>query len=81
MTTSYETPILIDSGHRIRVLTIRTDVLHSLGVPSLGIKLDASPGRIRITIIERAIPGIFLGSCYELCGSGHRAIPLHILSL
>lgn len=77
--SSYESPILIVNNKRIRILTIRTDVLHSLGIPSLGIKLDAAPGRIRITILESSIPGVFLGSCYELCGSGHRAIPIHLV--
>jgi heme/copper-type cytochrome/quinol oxidase subunit 2 len=78
---SYEYPILIERKSDTRVLTIRTDVLHSLGIPRLGIKLDASPGRISITVLEASIPGIFLGSCYELCGRGHRAIPLHFVSL
>lgn len=76
---SYESPILLKSGEDVRILTIRTDVLHSLGIPSLGIKLDTSPGRIRITILECSIPGMFIGSCYELCGSGHSSIPLHLI--
>jgi len=75
---SYDSPLLLGLNKRIRILTIRTDVLHSLGIPRLGIKLDASPGRIRITLLESSIPGVFLGSCYELCGRGHRAIPIHI---
>jgi len=79
--TSYESPILVNRRKSTRFLTIRTDVLHSLGIPRLGIKLDTSPGRIRITIIEASLPGVFLGSCYELCGRGHRAIPIHILCL
>jgi len=77
--TSYESPVLIRTRKPIRFLTIRTDVLHSLGIPRLGIKLDTSPGRVRISIVESSLPGTFLGSCYELCGRGHRAIPIHIL--
>jgi len=76
---SYESPLLIKRGCDFRVLTVRTDVLHSLGIPRLGVKLDASPGRIRITVLESSIPGRFLGSCYELCGRGHRAMPIHFL--
>jgi len=78
---SYDSPILFKSMMDVRVLTIRRDVLHSLGVPRLGIKLDAAPGRIRITMLESSFPGGFLGSCYELCGRGHRAMPLHLVSL
>jgi len=79
--SSYESPLLINHSERLRILTVRTDVLHSLGIPRLGVKLDAAPGRISITIMESASPGIFLGSCYELCGRGHGAIPIHFLCL
>jgi len=79
VSASFESPLVLTRGTLTRVLTIRTDVLHSLGIPSLGIKLDASPGRIRITNIEPLTPGLFLGSCYELCGRGHRAIPINVL--
>lgn len=78
---SYESPLLIKRGVDTRILTIRTDVLHSLGIPRIGLKLDASPGRIRITVLESLIPGMFLGSCYELCGRGHRAMPIHFLAI
>jgi len=77
---SYESPLLLRRIKDTRILTIRTDVLHSLGIPRLGVKLDASPGRIRITVLESSFPGAFLGSCYELCGSGHRAMPINFLS-
>jgi len=77
---SYESPLLLRRIKDTRILTIRTDVLHSLGIPRLGVKLDASPGRIRITVLESSFPGVFLGSCYELCGSGHRAMPINFLS-
>jgi len=81
LVTSYESPLVINRIKDTRILTIRTDVLHSLGIPSLGVKLDASPGRIRIAVLECSFPGVFIGSCYELCGRGHRAMPIHISSL
>jgi len=79
--SSYESPLLLKRSFDTRILTIRTDVLHSLGIPSLGVKLDASPGRIRITVLEISTPGVYLGSCYELCGRGHRAMPIHLISI
>jgi cytochrome c oxidase subunit 2 len=78
---AYETPIILKSDTITRVITISTDVLHSLGIPRLGIKLDAMPARISITILESDIQGSFVGSCYELCGRGHSSIPLHVLCL
>jgi len=78
---AYESPVLLKRIQDTRVITVRTDVLHSLGLPRLGVKLDASPGRIRTTIIKTFSPGVYLGSCYELCGRGHRAMPIHILAV
>jgi cytochrome c oxidase subunit 2 len=78
---AYETPIVTFVGLDNRVITIRTDVLHSLGLPKMGIKLDAAPGRIRRSTFNNLVPGVVVGSCYELCGSGHRAIPINVLAI
>ncbi len=75
---SYENPVVLSKGLS-RVLLTRTDVLHSLGIPRLGVKLDSSPGRLNTTMIEVMGQGLLSGSCYELCGRGHRAIPVIIL--
>jgi cytochrome c oxidase subunit 2 len=75
---SFDSPALIKSLRMIRVLVSRTDVLHSLGLPSLGVKLDSIPGRLNATVIESGL-GLLAGSCYELCGRGHSAIPIFIL--
>eukprot|EP00444_Apocalathium_aciculiferum_P010109 CAMPEP_0183386152 /NCGR_PEP_ID=MMETSP0370-20130417/2106_1 /TAXON_ID=268820 /ORGANISM="Peridinium aciculiferum, Strain PAER-2" /LENGTH=176 /DNA_ID=CAMNT_0025564375 /DNA_START=69 /DNA_END=599 /DNA_ORIENTATION=- len=60
----------------IRFLVTGQDVLHSFSVPSLGIKSDATPGRInRInTFIQRE--GVFYGQCSELCGTLHGFMPI-----
>lgn len=77
--SSLDIPVLFRNITLNRVLVIRSDVLHSLGIPGLGVKLDSCPGRINGTIfISRH--GLFLGSCYELCGRGHRAIPISFLT-
>jgi cytochrome c oxidase subunit 2 len=78
-TAAYEVPILIQSGIVTRILVTSTDVLHSVGIPSFGLKLDSVPGRLNRTSVEANFPGQFIGSCYELCGRGHRVIPLHAL--
>lgn len=65
----------------IRVLVTAADVLHSWAVPSLGVKLDACPGRLNQTslFIERA--GYYYGQCSELCGVNHAFMPIGILAL
>lgn len=76
---AYETPLLIVSNTIARLLVTRTDVLHSIGVPAFGLKLDSVPGRLNVTTVETLLPGFFVGSCYELCGRGHRVMPLNVL--
>lgn len=60
----------------IRFLVTSADVIHSWTIPSLGIKIDAIPGRLNqiFSIINR--PGIYFGQCSEICGANHRFIPI-----
>ena len=62
----------------IRFLISSEDVIHSWTIPSIGIKIDATPGRISqvITLINR--PGILVGQCREICGANHSFIPIFI---
>eukprot|EP00928_Gymnodinium_smaydae_P096683 TRINITY_DN858_c0_g1_i3.p1 TRINITY_DN858_c0_g1~~TRINITY_DN858_c0_g1_i3.p1 ORF type:complete len:294 (-),score=45.85 TRINITY_DN858_c0_g1_i3:62-901(-) len=60
----------------IRFLVTGQDVLHSWSVPALGVKTDATPGRINriTTFIQRE--GVFYGQCSELCGTLHGFMPI-----
>jgi len=62
----------------IRVLVTSTDVLHCWAVPSLGVKIDAIPGRINQTSLYIKRPGVFHGQCSELCGVNHGFMPIVI---
>ena len=73
-----ETPVFLPRGKVVRILLSRSDVLHSLGLPSLGVKLDSVPGRINSTIIDGS-SRVSIGSCYELCGTGHSAMPVSFI--
>lgn len=73
---SYQTPLKLSTHGLFRVSITRRDVLHALGFPRLGIKIDSVPGRTNTVLIEKLTPGRIVGSCYELCGMGHRRIPL-----
>lgn len=79
--SSFDYPIVFAKNKIIRVVVTRRDVLHSLGLPSLSLKLDATPGRLNATTLESVAPGLLQGSCFELCGSGHRAIPIYAIAL
>nr|YP_009116605.1 cytochrome c oxidase subunit 2 [Polynemus paradiseus]BAQ20932.1 cytochrome c oxidase subunit 2 [Polynemus paradiseus] len=75
---------LLDADHRmviptdspIRVLISAEDVLHSWAVPTLGIKMDAVPGRLNQTTFTSSRPGVFYGQCSEICGANHSFMPV-----
>lgn len=74
-TTNYLlTPVNIPT----RVLVTSGDVLHSWTVPSLGVKVDACPGRLNEVILVPARTGTFYGQCSEICGRNHRFIPIEV---
>nr|YP_004934962.1 cytochrome c oxidase subunit II [Pielomastax zhengi]ADZ62104.1 cytochrome oxidase subunit II [Pielomastax zhengi] len=64
----------------IRILTSASDVLHSWAVPSLGIKIDATPGRLNQAMFYISRPGLLYGQCSEICGANHSFMPIVIES-
>ena len=66
---------------QIRVLVTAADVLHSWTVPALGVKIDATPGRLNQTNFFINRPGLFFGQCSEICGANHSFIPIVIESI
>nr|AMW68049.1 cytochrome c oxidase subunit II [Myiodactylus osmyloides] len=66
---------------QIRILVTAADVLHSWTVPALGVKIDATPGRLNQTNFFINRPGIFFGQCSEICGANHSFMPIVIESI
>ena len=68
--------LLLPIKTHIQVYVTAADVLHCWTVPSLGVKLDACPGRLNqvSTYIKRA--GVFYGQCSEICGINHGFMPI-----
>jgi cytochrome c oxidase subunit 2 len=60
----------------VRLLITSGDVLHSWGIPSLGVKMDAVPGRLNQVSIFLKREGVFYGQCSELCGVNHGFMPI-----
>ena len=60
----------------IRVLVTSRDVLHAWAMPSLGLKVDAVPGRLNQLSVEISSAGVFYGQCSEICGANHRFMPI-----
>lgn len=67
---------VIPLNTQIRALVTASDVIHSWAVPSLGVKVDAIPGRLNQLRFIRLRPGLLYGQCSEICGANHRFIPI-----
>nr|YP_009159440.1 cytochrome c oxidase subunit II [Palaemon serenus]AKQ09485.1 cytochrome c oxidase subunit 2 [Palaemon serenus] len=65
---------------QIRVLITAADVIHSWTVPSLGVKVDAIPGRLNQLSFQMNRPGLFYGQCSEICGANHSFMPIVVES-
>nr|YP_009347377.1 cytochrome c oxidase subunit II [Aporia bieti]APU93485.1 cytochrome c oxidase subunit II [Aporia bieti]WGL40190.1 cytochrome c oxidase subunit II [Aporia hippia] len=73
--------IILPMNNQIRILITSTDVIHSWTIPSLGVKVDANPGRLNQTNFFINRPGIFFGQCSEICGTNHSFMPIVIESI
>nr|AAL07890.1 cytochrome oxidase subunit II [Dryadula phaetusa]AAW71766.1 cytochrome oxidase subunit 2 [Dryadula phaetusa]AJO66589.1 cytochrome oxidase subunit 2 [Dryadula phaetusa] len=68
--------IILPMNNQIRILVTATDVIHSWTIPSLGVKIDANPGRLNQTSFFINRPGIYYGQCSEICGANHSFMPI-----
>ena len=68
--------LVIPIDTNVRVIVTATDVLHCWAVPSLGLKIDAVPGRLNQTSFIALIEGKFYGQCSEICGANHAFMPI-----
>nr|YP_010166779.1 cytochrome c oxidase subunit II [Scarodytes savinensis]QRV62883.1 cytochrome c oxidase subunit 2 [Scarodytes savinensis] len=73
--------VILPFNSQIRIIVSAMDVLHSWTVPSLGVKIDATPGRLNQTNFFMNRPGLFYGQCSEICGANHSFMPIVIESV
>nr|WNL53889.1 cytochrome c oxidase subunit II [Microtermes mariae] len=73
--------IVLPTNSPIRVIVTAADVLHSWTVPSLGVKTDATPGRLNQVSFSINRPGVLYGQCSEICGANHSFMPITIESV
>nr|YP_010574504.1 cytochrome c oxidase subunit II [Peronia verruculata]UZH97758.1 cytochrome c oxidase subunit 2 [Peronia verruculata] len=58
------------------VITTSADVLHAWALPSMGVKMDAVPGRLNSMGMFVEKPGVYYGQCSEICGANHSFMPI-----
>nr|AQP28685.1 cytochrome c oxidase subunit 2 [Microcerotermes sp. E TB-2017] len=73
--------VVLPMNSPIRMIVTAADVLHSWTVPSLGVKTDATPGRLNQVSFTINRPGLLYGQCSEICGANHSFMPIVIESV
>nr|AWV84383.1 cytochrome oxidase subunit II [Platypedia putnami] len=73
--------VILPFNTQIRLLITSFDVLHSWAMSSLGMKVDAVPGRLNQASILINRPGLIFGQCSEICGANHSFMPIVIESV
>nr|QPN50141.1 cytochrome c oxidase subunit II [Lycorma delicatula]QPN50206.1 cytochrome c oxidase subunit II [Lycorma delicatula]QPN50219.1 cytochrome c oxidase subunit II [Lycorma delicatula]QPN51688.1 cytochrome c oxidase subunit II [Lycorma delicatula]QPN51701.1 cytochrome c oxidase subunit II [Lycorma delicatula] len=73
--------MIIPFSTQIRMIVSSSDVIHSWTIPSMGVKMDAIPGRLNQISLMTKNPGVFFGQCSEICGMNHSFMPITMESI
>nr|YP_009701196.1 cytochrome c oxidase subunit II [Idgia oculata]QEQ14402.1 cytochrome c oxidase subunit II [Idgia oculata] len=73
--------IIVPFQSQIRMMVTSLDVIHSWTIPSLGVKIDATPGRLNQIGFLTMRTGLFYGQCSEICGANHSFMPIVLESV
>ena len=71
-----DSPMVVPTGKKVRVLLTAQDVIHAWWVPEFGVKQDAIPGFIKEVWFKVDKEGTYRGQCAELCGKDHGFMPI-----
>jgi cytochrome c oxidase subunit 2 len=71
------------AGETVQVNVTSVDVIHSLNIPGLGVRVDAIPGRMNdfaFTVPSGVAPGTeYLIQCTEFCGAFHGTMRAYLV--
>lgn len=70
--------VVVPVDTHIRFIVTGQDVIHDFAVPSLGLKIDCTPGRLNQTSVLIEREGLYYGQCSEICGVYHGFMPIAI---
>lgn len=76
--------LVVPAGKKVAFEITSADIIHSFWVPSLGGKVDATPGLLTKLYLEAdadQINATFRGKCAELCGASHALMDFGVKSL
>jgi len=69
-------PLIIEVCVNKLIKGVTDDVIHSWACPSLGVKMDVVPGRLKRVRLISGYLGVFYGQCSEICGVKHSFMPI-----
>nr|YP_011016962.1 cytochrome c oxidase subunit II [Aegus fukiensis]AFQ62173.1 cytochrome c oxidase subunit II [Cheironitis sp. MJTNT-2012]WQB61564.1 cytochrome c oxidase subunit II [Aegus fukiensis] len=72
---------ILPYNSQIRMMVTAADVIHSWTIPSLSVKIDATPGRLNQVSFLMNRTGLFFGQCSEICGANHSFMPIVVESI
>ncbi|MCV0428273.1 MAG: cytochrome c oxidase subunit II [Roseibium sp.] len=70
--------LVIPVNTTVRLQVTSEDVIHAFAMPSMGVKIDAIPGRLNETWFHSRNEGVYYGQCSELCGVNHAFMPIAV---
>nr|ATI10797.1 cytochrome c oxidase subunit 2 [Calvisia medogensis] len=73
--------LILPSNTIIRMIVTSTDVIHSWTLPSTGVKIDGTPGRLNQASLMLNRNGLMYGQCSEICGTNHSFMPIVVESI
>nr|NP_569062.1 cytochrome c oxidase subunit II [Crioceris duodecimpunctata]AAL67863.1 cytochrome c oxidase subunit II [Crioceris duodecimpunctata] len=73
--------VILPYESQIRMLVTAAEVIHSWTIPTLGVKIDGTPGRLNQISFSINRAGLFYGQCSEICGANHSFMPIVIESI
>jgi cytochrome c oxidase subunit 2 len=68
--------LVVPVGKKVQVLVTTGDVMHSFFIPSAGVQVYGTPGRINETWFEFEEVGTYYGQCNQICGLNHAYMPI-----
>ena len=75
---SVDNEAVVPVGMNVRFEITAADVIHSFVVQSLGIRMDAVPGRLNSTWFKADREGLYYGQCSKICGKDHAYMPIAV---
>ncbi len=77
-TCTADGPLILPQGKRVELIVTSDDVIHELSIPSLGVLVSGSPGRLSTVALETTKSGTFTGGATPMSGPKHADMAMEV---